>query len=105
MLVPTSKLIANSESASKSTLEKPEDEVSQPHTDRPLAGEECDLAPRTAIDFQSWECLSAVFQNVSLNFERTKNVESKNSGQYKMQKPKLKHMSKVSNVLKDRIWK
>ena len=53
MLVPTTKLIVNSESASKSGLEKPQDEVSQPQTDRSRAGEECDATPRTAITFQS----------------------------------------------------
>ena len=53
-------------------MERLQHDVSQHHTDRPLAGEDCDLAPRTAIDFHSWECLSAVFQNGALNFERRK---------------------------------
>ena len=53
MLVPTSKLKAYWESVSEPGLEKPRDEVSQPQPDRSLAGEECDLAPRTVIDFQS----------------------------------------------------
>ena len=51
MLVPTSKLMANSESAPKSRPEKPQDEVSQPQTEGSLAGEEGDLAPRAAVGF------------------------------------------------------
>ena len=66
MLVRKRKLIANSESSPKSGLEKPQDEVSQPQIDRSLDGEELYVAPRTAIDFHSWEFLSAVFQNGSL---------------------------------------
>ena len=53
MLARKSKLKANSESASKSELDQPQGEIAQPHTDRFLAGEECDLAPKTAIGFQS----------------------------------------------------
>jgi hypothetical protein len=43
--------------------------------------------------------------NGALTFERTENVESKKSGEYEIQIPKLKHMTKVRNVNKDRIWK
>ena len=53
-------------------MERPQHDVSQHHTDRSLDGEECDLAPTTAINFQSWESLSTVFQNGALNFERPK---------------------------------
>jgi hypothetical protein len=77
MLVPTLKLIANSESASKSRLEKPEDEISQPHTDLSLTGEECDFAPRTAIDFQSREFLFTIFLNTSI-CQRTRQLETQN---------------------------
>ena len=52
-LVATSKVIANSESASKSRLEKTQDGVSSAQTDRSLASELGDLAPRAAIGFQS----------------------------------------------------
>ena len=36
--------------------------------------------------------------NGALDFERTQNVESNKSGEYEMQIPKLKDMTKVANV-------